>query len=44
MHKGEECCFPERSEDFSVTSFTRRTIPFDVCGVHHGNTFNEVFL
>ena len=32
----EKSVFPERFEDFDLTSFTRRTIPCDVCENFHG--------
>ena len=35
-HKGEKCFLPERLKDFSLTSFTRRTIPCDFCENLHG--------
>ena len=34
-HKREGCFLPERSEDFSRTNSTRRTIPCDVCENSH---------
>ena len=36
MHTREKCVLPKRCEDFSLTSFTRRTIPCNVCENFHG--------
>ena len=34
--QGRHVFLPERFKDFSLTSFTRRTIPCDVCENFHG--------